>query len=91
MQGTVMEHNERKSRTGIEVGTVVVILIFMLGLSFQAGIQYGDTQNLKTVVAVNRSDIDKFNSDSNTITERLARVEAILSDIRAELERKENR
>lgn len=77
-----MEHNDRKSRTGVEIGTVVVILIFMLGLSFQAGIQYGDTQNLKTVVAVNRVDIDKFNS----VAERLARVEAILSDIRSELQ-----
>lgn len=77
-----MEHNDRKSRTGVEIGTVVVILIFMLGLSFQAGIQYGDTQNLKAVVAVNRVDIDKFNS----VAERLARVEAILSDIRSELQ-----
>lgn len=85
---TIPVTTEQKARTGIEVGTVVVILIFMLGLSFQAGIQYGDTQNLKTVVAVNRGDIDKLKSDSSPITERLARVEAILADIRSELQQR---
>lgn len=75
-----------RSRSGIEIGAAITALIFMLGLSFQAGIQYGETQNLKSAAATDKIEIAKMAERSETLDSRMSRVEQLLADIRDTLQ-----
>lgn len=76
-----------KLRIGLDIATIC----FMLGLSFNAGIFYNRLDELNAVVARNRTDIDQIKRDEQPLSERVARMEAILADIRDELRQQNER
>lgn len=82
----MVEPRNNKGRSNAEVGGMIAGVIFMLGLAFQAGIQYGETQNLKISSNTNRESIAKIESQSETLDSRMARVEQLLSDIKDTLQ-----
>jgi hypothetical protein len=77
---------QSKGRTGMEIGAMLAAMVFMLTLSFQAGIQYGETQNLKIASATNRDSINRIEAQSQTLDGRMSRVEQLLSDIKDTLQ-----
>lgn len=72
---------ESKVRVGLDLATVA----FMLGLSFNSGIEYNRIEQLNNSQRQDRADIDQLKRDEQPLSERVARMEAILQDIRDEL------
>lgn len=70
-----------KARIGLDIATIV----FMIGLSFNAGMAYDKQDSIANAEAADRIDINKLKQDEQPLSERVARMEAILQDIRDEL------
>lgn len=81
-----MVTQQGKGRTGMEIGAMLAAMVFMLSLSFQAGIQYGETQNLKIASTANRESINHIEERSQALDARMSRVEQLLSDIKDTLQ-----
>lgn len=84
-KGKLMETS--KLRIGLDIATIA----FMLGLSFNAGVEYNRIDQIASVQRQNRTDIDQIKRDEQPLSERVARMEAILSDIRDELRQNNER
>lgn len=76
-----------KLRIGLDIATIC----FMLGLSFNAGVEYNRIDQIASAQRQNRTDIDQIKRDEQPLSERVARMEAILSDIRDELRQNNDR
>ena len=76
-----------KLRIGLDIATIC----FMLGLSFNAGIEYNRIEQISNDQHNDRRDIDQIKRDEQPLSERVARMEAILSDIRDELRTQNDR
>lgn len=61
------------------------ILMAIIGLAFNAGIEYNKIDVLTINQASNRKDIQTVRDNEEPLSERVARMEAILQDIRDEL------
>lgn len=94
--GNKIVKDESKGRTGVEIGVVVVVMIFMGTLTFNAGITYGQQVDMRRAIQFNDSRISALGAKaeqqaaataaSNSATaERLARIEALMGDIKDEL------
>lgn len=96
--GNKIVKDESKGRTGVEIGVVVVVMIFMGTLTFNAGITYGQQVDMRNAIKTNDARISALDTRlerqsaaaavSNSATaERLARIETLMSDIKEELDK----
>lgn len=69
----------------IRVGIDISMFAFIIGASFNAGITYNKLDQTNARVAENERSIKQLERDQQPLSERVARMEAILQDIRDEL------
>lgn len=73
--------HRRPSRTGVEIGLVVSVVGMLLGLAFNAGIQYAHIAQLDTRTATLQNEYDNINSAQTPIQVRLGHIETLLQVI----------
>jgi|SRR5690348_6405376 len=79
-QGDEVTHR-RPSRTGMEIGLVVSVVGMLLGLSFNAGIQYAHIANLDTRTTTLETEYQQIDSAQTPIQVRLGHIETLLQVI----------
>lgn len=72
---------QERARTSIEVGAIFAAVAFMLGISFNAGIQYANIHDLQSHQAVQDSQIKDLQQTQQELPSRLTRIEVILQQI----------
>lgn len=70
-----------KVRTGLDIS----IIGFMMGAAFNAGIVYNKLGQMDSRISSSEDEIKQIQHDEQPLSERVARMEAILQDIRDEL------
>jgi len=70
--------HRKPSRTGIEVGLVVSVVGMLLGLAFNAGIQYAHIANLDSRTQMLEADYQQINTAQTPIQVRLGNIETLL-------------
>jgi len=71
-------HIHRPSRTGVEVGLVVSVVGMLLGLAFNAGIQYAHLNNLDTRTQTLENEYQTVSSAQTPVQVRLGNIETLL-------------
>jgi hypothetical protein len=74
-------HMDSKMRVGLDIS----IIAFMMGAAFNAGIVYNKLSQMDDRITDNDASIKQIQRDEQPLSERVARMEAILQDIRDEL------
>lgn len=69
----------------VRIGFDISIIAFMMGVAFNAGIVYNKLGQMDSRIANNEESIKQIQKDEQPLSERVARMEAILQDIRDEL------
>lgn len=72
---------ESKVRIGLDIS----VIIFMIGTAFNAGVTYDRITQIDNSEHKTEEDVRKLQQDQQPLSERVARMEAILADIRDEL------
>lgn len=72
------EVHRRPSRTGVEIGLVVSVVGMLLGLAFNAGIQYAHIAQLDTRTTALETEYQTINTAQTPIQVRLGNIETIL-------------
>lgn len=68
----------RPSRTGVEIGLVMSVVGMLLGLAFNAGIQYAHVNNLDARTQTLESEYQTINTAQTPIQVRLGNIETLL-------------
>lgn len=69
------------ARTSIEVGAIFAAVAFMLGISFNAGIQYANIHDLQVHQSMQDEQIKDLQQLQQGVPVRLTRIETILQQI----------
>lgn len=72
------ELHRKPSRTGIEIGLVVSVVGMLLGLAFNAGIQYAHIENIDSRTQALEAEYQTINSAQTPIQVRLGNIETLL-------------
>jgi hypothetical protein len=72
------ESMETKSRLAIDTA----IIIFVMGLVFQAGVQYETTQGIGTETKQNHMDIEEIRRDAIPVNQKLEHIETMVMDLK---------
>lgn len=70
--------HRRPSRTGMEIGLVVSVVGMLLGLAFNAGIQYAHIAQLDSRTQALEAEYETVNSAQTPIQVRLGNIETLL-------------
>lgn len=77
--------HHRPSRTSVEIGLIVSVVGMLIGLAFNAGIQYAHINNLETRTGSLEIEVstlhDDAANDKRDTQVRLSRIETILSQM----------
>jgi cell division protein FtsB len=72
---------ENRVRIGIDIG----LIIFAVGVAFNAGAAWSSLDEVKEKQKTDEQDIHQLKQDEQPMIEKVARMEALLADIRDEL------
>jgi len=76
---------QERAKTGLEVGIVITVGLFLLGIAFNAGIQYARIDDLYTRDAQRNKDIKAVQAEVNHLAvdtpARLGVIETKLDDV----------
>lgn len=81
-KGVSMDGHNSRFRFGTEIGLVITLGLFVITVVYNVGIQSGKLQDIKRVQEAHTLAINVLQQGQLPINERMARVEALLSDIR---------
>jgi hypothetical protein len=81
-QGAAVHH--RPSRTGVEIGLVVSIVGMLLGLAFNAGIQYAHIASLDVRTTALETQYAEIDHAQTPIQVRLGHIETLLQVIQSQ-------
>lgn len=73
-----------KTRSNIEIGGIFAIVAFIVGLSFNAGIQYAYIAFLRTGQQSNTARIKKLEDNKDSTTQSLTRLQVLMEQVRAD-------
>lgn len=78
---------DSRVRIGMDIG----MIIFVVGMAFNAGATYNNVVEMKESQKADHQSIEQLKRDEQPLSERVARMEAILQDIRDELRQQNER
>ncbi len=73
---------DNRSRIGIDIG----LAVFIVGTTFQAGVQYKNMQVVTSNQLIDRAAIESADIRSTVIDQRLTRLEQMVSDIKSSMD-----
>lgn len=80
------ESGVQKTRSTIEIGAVIGIVLFLITLSFNAGIQYNQITALNIRTDSNTAQIEKINTGDAAYGAMLQHIQTMVEDMRASQE-----
>lgn len=73
---------QERTRTGIEMGAIFGVITFMLGIAFNAGIQYANISDIRSHQNLQDSQIKDLRDAQTAIPQRLTRIEVLLEQVK---------